>query len=104
MKTSLTALVLILISCAHVRADDFQGYPIPQSQEDCMQLFKDINKLQAVRHELMDQMNDDTKKMKAGKMSEQKYHRKRVAGLAEEGKYRSSVTLLYDIGYEHGCF
>lgn len=98
----LTVLFILLVSCAH--SNQPVSYPVPQSQEDCMQLFRDISEIQSTRREAMNRMSQDTATFEAGNMSQGRFRKKREAWLESEGRQRNHVTFLYDIGYEHGCF
>ena len=99
-----TILFLVAVAWVHLMTDDSYAYPPPQNKEDCMQLFQDILKIQDQRSEASDLMSFDTKKFKAGEMTKEVYHGKRMGWLAVEGRLRHQVTHLYDIGYAGGCF
>ena len=105
MRLTLGIMVfLIAMSCAHVRAEDPYTYPAPQNEEDCMRLYHDILNVQDERAIASNKMTADTKKLKAGEITKEAYHHKRMEWLATEGRLRYLVTYLYDIGYANGCF
>ncbi len=95
-------LFVLLVSCVH--SNKPASYPVPQSKDDCMQLFHDISETQSVRREAMNKMSQATSAFESGKMSRNRFQKKREDWLELEGRFRSYVTFLYDIGYEHGCF
>jgi len=95
--------LVLMVGCAHTPSWPAE-YPSPQTQEDCMQLFRDIHNIQALRHAAGEDMNIATRRRREGFMSLARYHRKRESWLQREGILRQRVTHLYDIGYEHQCF
>ena len=100
--TKAIALFALLTSCAHIKSYD--GYPVPTTKEDCMQLFRDIQEIQSTRRALMNEMSQATQTFEDGRMSRARFQKKREAWLESDGHHRRNVTFLYDIGYEYGCF
>lgn len=101
MRLSIIA-ILVLSSCTSTHHNFVQQPPV--NQEDCMNLFENINEIQEQRHVYMAKMDLTTRKFKAGKMSKKRFQKKREDWLTDEGQLRGAVTTLYNIGYEHRCF
>ena len=97
-------LTLLLFATSCVSAHhDFVKYP-PKNQQDCMNLFENINSIQAQRKTYMLKMDKSIVRFKSGNMSEKTFRKKREQWLLEENELRTYVTTLYDIGYDHRCF
>ena len=94
-------LILVLSACYAKR--DYNTQP-PTSQEECMDLFREIHAIQDLRGEASDQMRQYSNDLRAGRLSKKKHTKKREAWLIEEKRLRAKVTKLYDIGYEYKCF
>ena len=94
-------LILMLSACYAKR--DYNVQP-PISQEECMDLFRNIHIIQELRGEASGHMRDYSNALRAGKISKKKHAKKRAAWLEEEENLRTEVTKLYDVGYEYKCF
>jgi hypothetical protein len=95
-------IAIFIISCTHV--SNSTSYPTPQSKEDCMQLFVDVLAIQNRRSSASNDMGRHTAQFNGGNMSVSKYRKKYEKWQREERIMRASVTHMYDLGYEFGCF
>ncbi len=100
---TIIAAICITISCSKPKAHKF-SYPMPETKEDCMQLFEDIMSVQSKREEGFIQIENDLRSLEAGGMSVRKFRKKRLEWLSYEKDLRIKVTHMYDIGYKYGCF
>tara|TARA_S200000501_G_C20574689_1_gene634504 strand:+ start:258 stop:569 length:312 start_codon:yes stop_codon:yes gene_type:complete len=94
---------LLMSACATTHQHNFVTSP-PANKQDCMNLFESIHEIQEQREIYRTKMDHNIDKFKSGKMSKRRFQKKRETWLNDEGELRSSVTTLYDIGYEYKCF
>lgn len=96
--------VFLFLTCSCATAHyNFAKHP-PQNKQDCMNLFTNINNIQAQRKAGMHKMDRHTDMFKSGNISKKAFHEKRTTWLEEENELRTYVNTLYDIGYAHHCF
>lgn len=80
------------------------SYPMPETQEACMQLFRDVLSIQSVRNDASNAMSGWSERLKTGDISVRSYRKKYHKWKTDENILRNRVTLIYDVGYAAGCF
>jgi hypothetical protein len=96
-------IVLFAVTgCSHTTENP--SYPEPHSKEDCMELITDKLSVQEKRTKASGKMGRATARLNSGKIGVRKYRKKYAEWQQKEKYLRDKVTLIYDAGYEFGCF
>lgn len=103
---SLLATIVYIATTTHTQGKGMNDsrYPEPKSKAECMQLFKDILKIQEEREEGFQKMNSSVLEFQWGKLTKRDIREESLSWQKKDRALRIKVGQMYDAGYSGECF